>query len=222
MTQPTIPANYLDTSSPQDSAWNCLIALETQVQTTQISLTLHRTELAGLHQTTDTISHSLQMLLEHLPPTPVITPTPPTPPEMNPAPCFDVSAAPHTKIPCPALPDTYDGDQAGAKTAALSLRNPNQYGQEKQSLDNYIDSFHALAKQAGYPDSLQLCLTFHEGLHSTVMEHIDNLAKEHPNNSIATWYKVAHNQWQLMELKFTCPLPAVHAFTIAPPPPAAA
>ncbi|KAG6857992.1 hypothetical protein C0995_003515, partial [Termitomyces sp. Mi166 len=113
MTQPTIPANSSDASSPQDNAWNHLLALETQVQTTQTSLTLHTTELARLRQTTDTISHSLQMLLEHLPPTPVVTPTPPTPPEMNPAPCFDVSTAPHTKIPCPALPYTYDGDWAG-------------------------------------------------------------------------------------------------------------
>ncbi|KAG6884636.1 hypothetical protein C0995_010011, partial [Termitomyces sp. Mi166 len=115
MTQPTVPANSSDTSSPQDDAWNRLLALETQVQTTQTSLTLHTTELARLHQTTDTISHSLQMLLERLPPTPVITPTPPTPPEMNPAPRFDVSAAPHTKIPRPALPDTYDGDRAGGE-----------------------------------------------------------------------------------------------------------
>ncbi|KAG6865131.1 hypothetical protein C0995_006056, partial [Termitomyces sp. Mi166 len=113
MTQPTIPANSSDASSPQDDAWNHLLALETQVQTTQTSLTLHTTELARLHQTTDTISHSLQMLLEHLPPTPVITPTPPTPPKMNLAPHFDVSAAPHTKIPHSALSDTYDGDLAG-------------------------------------------------------------------------------------------------------------
>ncbi|KAG6858156.1 hypothetical protein C0995_014751, partial [Termitomyces sp. Mi166 len=113
MTQPTIPANSSDASSPQDKAWNCLLVLETQVQTTQTSLTLHMTELVRLCQTMDIISHSLQMLLEHLPPTPVVTPTPPTPPEMNPAPCFDVSAAPHTKIPRPALPDTYDGDWAG-------------------------------------------------------------------------------------------------------------
>ncbi|KAG6880852.1 hypothetical protein C0995_004095, partial [Termitomyces sp. Mi166 len=55
------------------------------------------------------------MLLEHLPPTPVVTPTPPTPPEMNPALRFDVSAAPHTKIPCSALSDTYDGDWAGGE-----------------------------------------------------------------------------------------------------------
>ncbi|KAG6871819.1 hypothetical protein C0995_016152 [Termitomyces sp. Mi166 len=73
------------------------------------------------------------------------------------------------------------------------------------------------------------------------MEHIDNLAEECPDNSIATWYKVAHDQWQLMELKhelqhpntshpvhcpsqlpFTCPLPTVHAPFIALPPPAAA
>ncbi|KAG6892262.1 hypothetical protein C0995_004596, partial [Termitomyces sp. Mi166 len=107
MTQPTVPANSLDASSPQDNAWNCLFALETQVQTTQTSLTLHTTELARLHQTTDTISHSLQMLLEHLPPTPVATPTPPTPPETNP---FCSSTY---KIPHPALSDTYDGDQAG-------------------------------------------------------------------------------------------------------------
>ncbi|KAG6882283.1 hypothetical protein C0995_015200, partial [Termitomyces sp. Mi166 len=112
MTQPTVPANSSDASSPQDNAWSHLLALETQVQTTQTSLTLHTTELARLCQTMDTISHSLQMLLEHLPSTPVITPTPPTPPEMNSAPCFNVSAASHTKIPCPALPDTYDGEQA--------------------------------------------------------------------------------------------------------------
>ncbi|KAG6883068.1 hypothetical protein C0995_013041 [Termitomyces sp. Mi166 len=171
------------------------------------------------------------MLLEHLFPTPVITPTPPTPPETNLAPCFDVSAAPHTKIPRLALPDTYDGDQAErvhsfinweafetdfqveffsldpTKTATLSLRNSSQYGQEKQSLDDYIDSFCALAEQAGYLDGLQLCLTFHEGLHPTLMEHIDNLAEEHPNNSITTWYKIACDQWQLMELKheLRCP-----------------
>ncbi|KAG6857908.1 hypothetical protein C0995_004194, partial [Termitomyces sp. Mi166 len=113
MTQPTIPANSSDASSPQDNAWNCLLALETQVQTTQTSLTLHTTELAILHQTTNTIPHSLQMLLEHLHPTPVVTPTPPTPPETNPALRFNVFAAPHTKIPCPALPDTYNEDWAG-------------------------------------------------------------------------------------------------------------
>ncbi|KAG6869559.1 hypothetical protein C0995_002243, partial [Termitomyces sp. Mi166 len=88
-----------------------------------------------------------------------------------------------------------------AKTAALSLHNPNQYGQGKQSLDNYINSFHALAEQADYLDGLQLCLTFCEGLHPTLMEHINNLVEGHSNNSIATWYKVAHDQWQLMELK---------------------
>ncbi|KAG6894743.1 hypothetical protein C0995_013781 [Termitomyces sp. Mi166 len=110
MTQPTIPANSSDASSPQDDAWNHLLALKTQVQTTQTSLTLHTTELAGLCQTMDTISYSLQMLLERLSPTPVITSTPLTPPEMNPASCFDVSATSHTKIPRPALLDTYYGD----------------------------------------------------------------------------------------------------------------
>ncbi|KAG6870438.1 hypothetical protein C0995_012985 [Termitomyces sp. Mi166 len=99
-----------------------------------------------------------------------------------------------------------------AKTAALSLYNPNQYGQGKQSLDDYIDSFHALAEQAGYPDGLQLCLTFREGLYPTLMECIDNSAEGHPNNSIATWYK----------LPVTCSLSTVHASSIAPLPPAAA
>ncbi|KAG6892076.1 hypothetical protein C0995_005630 [Termitomyces sp. Mi166 len=54
------------------------------------------------------------------------------------------------------------------------------------------------------------------------MERINNLVEGHPNNSIATWYKVAHDQWQLMELKLTHPLSTVHASSIAPPPPAVA
>ncbi|KAG6863839.1 hypothetical protein C0995_006735, partial [Termitomyces sp. Mi166 len=73
------------------------------------------------------------------------------------------------------------------------------------------------------------------------MERIDNLAEGRPNNSITTWYKVARDQWQLMELKHelrrpntsypvhrpsqlpvTHPLSAVPASSIAPPPPAAA
>ncbi|KAG6895017.1 hypothetical protein C0995_013337, partial [Termitomyces sp. Mi166 len=56
-------------------------------------------------------------------------------------------------------------------------------------------------EQAGYLDGHQLCLTFREGLHPTLMECIDNLAEGCSDNSIATWYKVAYDQWQLMELK---------------------
>ncbi|KAG6900253.1 hypothetical protein C0995_004006 [Termitomyces sp. Mi166 len=82
MTQPATPATPLDASSPQDNAWNCLHALETQ------------------------------MLLECLPPAPITTSAPSISPEMNSVPHFNISAAPHTKIPHPALPDTYDGDQA--------------------------------------------------------------------------------------------------------------
>ena len=59
MTQPAPSGPLLDASAPQDDAWGCLLALETQLQTTQASLTLHTTELAGLRQATDTISHSL-------------------------------------------------------------------------------------------------------------------------------------------------------------------
>ncbi|KAG6868267.1 hypothetical protein C0993_005640 [Termitomyces sp. T159_Od127] len=34
------------------------------------------------------------------------------------------------------------------------------------------------------------------------MKHINNLAKGHPNNEqIASWYKVAWDQWQLMEIQ---------------------
>ncbi|KAG6900747.1 hypothetical protein C0995_003200 [Termitomyces sp. Mi166 len=73
------------------------------------------------------------------------------------------------------------------------------------------------------------------------MEHIDNLAEGCPDNSITARYKVAHDQWQLMELKcelqcpntshpvhhpsqlpVACPLPAAHAPFITPPPPAPA
>ncbi|KAG6892982.1 hypothetical protein C0993_002361, partial [Termitomyces sp. T159_Od127] len=43
-----------------------------------------------------------------------------------------------------------------AKSTTLALRNREQYGQEKQTLDEYIDSFWVLVEQAAYPDGLQL------------------------------------------------------------------
>ncbi|KAG6871087.1 hypothetical protein C0993_003826, partial [Termitomyces sp. T159_Od127] len=73
---------------------------------------------------------------------------------------------------------------------------------EKRTLDKYIDSFWALIEQAAYPDGLQLCLTFWDGLHSALMERIDNLAEGRPDDKqIASWYKVARDQWQLMEIQ---------------------
>ncbi|KAG6892971.1 hypothetical protein C0993_002382, partial [Termitomyces sp. T159_Od127] len=88
-----------------------------------------------------------------------------------------------------------------AKSAALALRNREQYGQGKRTLDKYIDSFQALVEQAAYPDGLQLCLTFWNGLHPALMERIDNLAEGCPDDEqIASWYKVARDQWQLMEI----------------------
>ncbi|KAG6898516.1 hypothetical protein C0993_006291 [Termitomyces sp. T159_Od127] len=79
-----------------------------------------------------------------------------------------------------------------AKSATLALHNREQYGRGRWMLDEYIDSFWALVEQAAYPDSLQLCLMFQDGLHPTLMEHINNLAKGHLNDEqIASWYKVA-------------------------------
>ncbi|KAG5348435.1 hypothetical protein C0989_010454, partial [Termitomyces sp. Mn162] len=68
------------------------------------------------------------------------------------------------------------------KTAALALHNREQYGQEKRMLDEYIDFFQALVKQATYSNGLQLCLAFQDGLHSMLIEHINNLAEGHPDN----------------------------------------
>ncbi|KAG5728483.1 hypothetical protein E4T56_gene19562 [Termitomyces sp. T112] len=64
-----------------------------------------------------------------------------------------------------------------AKTAALVLHDREQYGQGKRTLDEYIDSFQALVEQATYPDGLQLCLTFRDGLHPTLVERIDNMVE---------------------------------------------
>ncbi|KNZ75082.1 hypothetical protein J132_04731 [Termitomyces sp. J132] len=89
-----------------------------------------------------------------------------------------------------------------AKTAALFLQDQTQYGQEKRLLDEYIDSFHALVEQAGYLDGLQLCLTFHDGLHPSLRNGIDSMAEGCPDDEqVNTWYKVAREQWQLMELQ---------------------
>ena len=107
--------------------------------------------------------------------------------------------------------------QNPAKTAALVLQDRDQYGQGKCLLDKYIDSFRALVEQAGYPDGLQLCLTFREGLQSTLMERIDNLAEGRPaDNQVNSWYRVAWDQWQLMELKRS--LRQAPAAAIAPRP----
>ncbi|KAG6883733.1 hypothetical protein C0993_004246 [Termitomyces sp. T159_Od127] len=66
-----------------------------------------------------------------------------------------------------------------AKSTALALYNREQYKQEKPTLDEYIDSFQALVKQVAYPNSLQLCFIFWDGLHTALMERINNLAKSH-------------------------------------------
>ncbi|KAG5351532.1 hypothetical protein C0989_006068 [Termitomyces sp. Mn162] len=126
MTQPT-PLAPPDASSPQDNAWSCLLSLETQVQLVQASLTFYMAELTGLCQTTEAVSLSLQALLEHLPLAPTTPPMPPADAEwfvsapssgfLAPAAAeWFVSAsglglsASHSKLPCPALPDVYDGN----------------------------------------------------------------------------------------------------------------
>ena len=59
-------------------------------------------------------------------------------------------------------------------------------------LDEYIDSFRVLVEQAGYLDGLQLCLTFRDGLHPTLIDQIDNLAEGQPSDKhIESWFKVA-------------------------------
>ncbi|KAG6881240.1 hypothetical protein C0993_002270, partial [Termitomyces sp. T159_Od127] len=89
-----------------------------------------------------------------------------------------------------------------AKSATLALRNKEQYGQRKQTLDEYINSFWALVEQAAYSDGLQLCLMFWDGLHPTLMERINNLAEDClDNKQVAFWYKIAWDQWQLMEIQ---------------------
>ncbi|KAG5333600.1 hypothetical protein C0989_005248, partial [Termitomyces sp. Mn162] len=68
------------------------------------------------------------------------------------------------------------------KTVALTLHDREQYGQGKHTLDEYIDSFQALVKQATYPNGLQLCLTILDGLHPALVECINNLAEGCPDN----------------------------------------
>ncbi|KAG5334811.1 hypothetical protein C0989_002999, partial [Termitomyces sp. Mn162] len=127
MIQPSPSAPPPDASSPQNNAWSCLLSLETQVQLIKASLTSHMAELTELHQTTEAVFLSLQALLECLP-------FAPTTPSMPPADAKQfVSApssgflalaaaewfasasglgfsAPYSKLPCPTLPDVYDGD----------------------------------------------------------------------------------------------------------------
>ncbi|KAG6875710.1 hypothetical protein C0993_007862 [Termitomyces sp. T159_Od127] len=106
MSQLANPDTLPDAPTPQDEAWTHLLHLETQVQLTQASLTHHMTELSTLHQTTDHIFQSLQ-LLEHLPPRtappPVAEPSPAAP------------AGPQAQLPRSALLDTYNGDRTSGE-----------------------------------------------------------------------------------------------------------
>ncbi|KAG5348570.1 hypothetical protein C0989_009824, partial [Termitomyces sp. Mn162] len=124
---PTPPALPPDASSPQNDAWSHLLSLETQVQLTQASLTSYTAELTGLRQITEAVSLSLQALLEYLPLAPTTPLMPPADAELFvSAPSSGLLApaaterfasasglglsARHSKLPCPAFPDVYDGD----------------------------------------------------------------------------------------------------------------
>ncbi|KAG5352600.1 hypothetical protein C0989_001634 [Termitomyces sp. Mn162] len=102
--------DLLDTFSPQDNAWHHLLALETQVQSTQASLALHTKKLTNLCQSMETIAHSLQTLLECLPLPSPTSETLPTPSKMSSPACFNATMMAHSKIPHPALSNAYDGD----------------------------------------------------------------------------------------------------------------
>ncbi|KAG5349319.1 hypothetical protein C0989_004662, partial [Termitomyces sp. Mn162] len=97
------------------------------VQLTQASLTSYMAELTGLCQNTEAVSLSLQALLECLLLASTTPPMPPADAEWSvsaPSSGFLAPAiaewfvfasglglsAPHSKLPCPALPDIYDRD----------------------------------------------------------------------------------------------------------------
>ncbi|KAG6895434.1 hypothetical protein C0992_001258 [Termitomyces sp. T32_za158] len=111
MSQLAPPDPLSDAPALQDNAWSHLLQLEAQVQLTQTSLSLHTSELSTLHQTTKTISDSLQALLKCLPAAPAASPPSLTLalrfPAARPAP----PAQRHANIPHPALPDAYDGNR---------------------------------------------------------------------------------------------------------------
>ncbi|KAG6863113.1 hypothetical protein C0993_012815, partial [Termitomyces sp. T159_Od127] len=71
-----------------------------------------------------------------------------------------------------------------AKSAALALRNREQYGQGKQTWPA------AMSHVLGWPAP-------------RLDERINNLAEGCPDDEqIAFWYKVAQDQWQLMEIRW--------------------
>ncbi|KAG6883130.1 hypothetical protein C0993_007674 [Termitomyces sp. T159_Od127] len=104
-----------------------------------------------------------------------------------------------------------------AKSAALALRNREQYGQGKRTLDEYIDSFQALVKQAAYPNGLQLCLTFRDGLHPTLMERINNLAEGCPDDEQRELHRAhpASHSTSIVTLQHPAPPHSVSAPALA-------
>ncbi|KAG5351804.1 hypothetical protein C0989_004841 [Termitomyces sp. Mn162] len=119
--------------------------------------------------------------------------------EPAPTPSTHVPAAPvilQPQILCSALPDAYNSACSSGEQFLQScltyIHLREQYEQRKHTLDEYIELFQALVKQAAYFNGLQLCLTFWDGLHSALVEHINNLAEGRPNDEkIVLWYEVA-------------------------------
>ncbi|KAG5331651.1 hypothetical protein C0989_007728 [Termitomyces sp. Mn162] len=179
-------------------------------------------ELTGLHQTTEAVSLSLQALLEHLlaPTTPLMPPadaeqfvSAPSSGLLAPAAAEQFASAsglglsaPCSKLPHPALPDVYDGDCKAGECFLQSCITYIQLSSEAFTSDAlkiaWVLSYMKAVEQAGYPDGSQLCLTFHDGLHPSLRDHIDSMAEGCPDDEhVDTWYKVAHKKWQLMELQ---------------------
>ncbi|KAG5330284.1 hypothetical protein C0989_008967 [Termitomyces sp. Mn162] len=180
MTQPTSPAPPPDASSPQNNAWSCLLSLKTQVQLIQASLTFHMAELTGLHQTTEAVSLSLQALLEHLPlaPTTPLIPladaewfvSAPSSGLLAPAAAEQFASAsslglsaPHSKLPCPALLNVYDGDHKARECFLQSCITYIQLSGEAFTLDALKIAWVLSYMKAGQASTYALHIFQHLG-----------------------------------------------------------
>ncbi|KAG5337768.1 hypothetical protein C0989_008946 [Termitomyces sp. Mn162] len=122
------------------------------VQLTQAFLTSHMAELTGLHQTTEAVFLFLQALLECLPLAPTTPPMLPADAEqfvsapssgfLAPAAAKQVASASgsglsasHSKLPCPALSDVYDGDYKAGECFLQSCITYIQLSSEAFALD---------------------------------------------------------------------------------------
>jgi hypothetical protein len=77
-------------------------------------------------------------------------------------------------------------------TVALTKLESTRYYQGQKSVDDYIDEFSELVKEAGYSDGLSIVMKFRKALDRDLQDHIVEMVQGRlDNDNLEEWYAAA-------------------------------